>query len=653
MSLAILPLENHIRDEASKPDTFILRTDKYIIPNDNFVISRDKFGKILSVYNDDIWDLTPYASTDMITYKIGFKRDLKNNSLVAEFKQLFFLLMVTSQGRTSSGMSISSLQVVASLLYSICLKSEQQDITLFKFLSDNTLIKNFIQEKFHNGGQYRPMLTILTFLHQTDNTLTGVMFHESKENITYLRDIHNKIRESIKQTEVIPVSILSNSIKQRWQQVDEIFKHMDSLTKLIEGCINSKYYAASKKFMAKEYAHNNECIYWDDALRELKLNTLFKKYKVHTKQKLKRFIRQIQGTCYHLILAYSGMRRSEAMSIKTNCLQHVENKKYARIIGVTTKLVGTRKTVSWVTTHELEKVIELLDSLSVALSKKLYFPDGERYLFISSSNLTAKPLKQPKVLSSAYLRDDALSLNEESLLITEDNILELEQIAYDRDWRSEEEFKIGNPWHFKAHQYRRTLAVYSIQSGLVSLGSLKKQFKHLFREMSYYYQNGSSNAKNIFDVQSQYHICKDLDKLKPELEALSYIKNVLLTDDNLYGVHGRIVKNLKNDKVNILKDRKKTIQNFKDGYMSWKETMLGGCIQVEPCESKLTRSLVACIGCECGIHKVEKLKSAIQTQSNFVHTLDKNSVEYRTEKADLDKLKQYLNTIQGDKNVND
>ena len=87
--------------------------------------------------------------------------------------------------------------------------------------------------------------------------------------------------------------------------------------------------------------------------------------------------------------------------------------------------------------------------------------------------------------------------------------------------------------------------------------------------------------------------------------------------------------------------------------MSWKETMLGGCIQVEPCESKLTRSLIACIGCECGIHKIGKLESAIQTQSSFVDTLNKNSIEYRTEKADLDKLKQYLNTIQGDKNVND
>ena len=290
MSLAILPLENYIRDEASKPDIFTLRTDKYIIPNDNYVISRDKFGKILSVYNDDLWDLTPYASNDITTYKIGFRRDLKSTSLIAEFKQLFFLLMVTSQGRTSSGMSISTLQVVASSLYSICLKSEQQGITLFKFLSDNTLIKKFIQEKCpKSGGQYRSMLTILTFLHQTDNILTGVMFHESKENITYLRKIHNELRSNTKQTEVIPVSILSNSIKQRWDQINEIFKHKDSLTKLIEGCINSKYYAASRKFMAKEYAHNNDCIYWDDVLRELKLITLFKKYKVHTKQKLKRF----------------------------------------------------------------------------------------------------------------------------------------------------------------------------------------------------------------------------------------------------------------------------------------------------------------------------------------------------------------------------
>ena len=63
----------------------------------------------------------------------------------------------------------------------------------------------------------------------------------------------------------------------------------------------------------------------------------------------------------------------------------------------------------------------------------------------------------------------------------------LEQIEFNRDWRNDENFKIGQPWHFKNHQYRRSLAVYSIQSNIVSLGSLQKQFKHLFREMSYYY----------------------------------------------------------------------------------------------------------------------------------------------------------------------
>lgn len=653
MSLAILPLENYIRDEASKPDIFNLRTDKYIIPNDNYVVSRDKFGKILSVYSDDIWDLTPYASNDITTYRIGFKKDIQNDNLVNEFKQLFFLLMVAPKGQSGSSLSMSSLQSLASILYEICKISEQQKITLFKFLSDNSLIKNFIKERCLTNGSHSPMIALLTFLHRTENVLTGIMFHESKENINLLRDVKYKMKLNVKQTEVIPVSILSNSIKQRWEQVNEVYRHKDNLVKLIEGCINSKYYAASKKFMAKEYTHNNECEYWDDVLRELKLITLLKKYKVANKMKLKSFIRKVQGTCYHLILAYSGMRRAEGMSIKTNCLQFVENKKYARIIGVTTKLVGTRKTVSWVTTHELEKVIELLDCLSIALSKKLYFPEGERYLFISSSNLTSKPLKQPKILSSPYLKNDVLPLNEESILITEEHILELEQIEYDRDWRSEDDFQIGKPWHFKTHQYRRTLAVYSIQSGLVSLGALKKQFKHLFREMSYYYQNGSSNAKNIFNVQEKHHISKDLDQLKPELEALSYIKNVLLTNDNVYGVQGHIVKKSKQDKINVMKDREKTIQNFKDGYMSWKETMLGGCIKVEPCESKLTRSLIACIGCECGIHKIGKLESAIQTQSSFVDTLNKNSIEYRTEKADLDKLKQYLNTIQGDKNVND
>ena len=59
--------------------------------------------------------------------------------------------------------------------------------------------------------------------------------------------------------------------------------------------------------------------------------------------------------------------------------------------------------------------------------------------------------------------------------------------------------------------------------------------KHLFREMTLYYGNGASYARKLFDIPKE-HIANDLDALKPELDTLAYIKNVIFSDEKLFGL---------------------------------------------------------------------------------------------------------------------
>src|SRR5690606_28431270 len=63
--------------------------------------------------------------------------------------------------------------------------------------------------------------------------------------------------------------------------------------------------------------------------------------------------------------------------------------------------------------------------------------------------------------------------------ITEADIVELERFDGFRDWRSDPDIQVGKYWPLTSHQCRRSLAVYSARSGMVSLGSLASQFKHL------------------------------------------------------------------------------------------------------------------------------------------------------------------------------
>jgi len=85
----------------------------------------------------------------------------------------------------------------------------------------------------------------------------------------------------------------------------------------------------------------------------------------------------------------------------------------------------------------------------------------------------------------------------------------------------------------------------------------------------------------------------------------------------------------------ILKNKDKTIKQFKNGDISYKETALGGCIATEACDSRLTRSLTACLECHGAVLKKSKIDNVIQNQKIFIECLDKNSVEYNTESTDL------------------
>ena len=168
--------------------------------------------------------------------------------------------------------------------------------------------------------------------------------------------------------------------------------------------------------------------------------------------------------------------------------------------------------------------------------------------------------------------------------------------------------------------------------------------KHLFREMTLYYGNGASYARKLFDIPKE-HIANDLDALKPELDTLAYIKNVIFSDEKLFGAHGSFVEN--NTKQNnhkfktyFLENRDKTLKQFKNGEIAYKETALGGCIATEACDSRLTRSITACFDCHGGILKKSKVDNVIQKQKEFISFLDPSSIEYRTEVEDLNKLEE-------------
>ncbi len=244
-----------------------------------------------------------------------------------------------------------------------------------------------------------------------------------------------------------------------------------------------------------------------------------------------------------------------------------------------------------------------------------------------------------------------LPIDKDAILIAEHHIVELEDIAPGRNWRDDTNFQIGKPWGFKFHQYRRSLAVYALNSGVISLVALQTQFGHLFKEMTAYYGYGTGSAKSLIGTDSPEHIKSEIKRLKPQFDFLAYTKNVLFSREPLYGAHGVFVqKNETSIRDYILTNRKDTMEKFKNGLLRYQETALGGCTTIEPCNSHLMGSLVNCIGCEGAGIKKSKLISAIQEQKRFLDSLSKESLEYRTESRDLNIFEDYLGIIERKEN---
>ena len=104
---------------------------------------------------------------------------------------------------------------------------------------------------------------------------------------------------------------------------------------------------------------------------------------------------------------------------------------------------------------------------------------------------------------------------------------------------------------------------------LVSIPSLRRQLKHITNEMSTYYAKGSSYAQNLIN-QEKDHFGKEWQETQSISSALSYIANVLLSEEPLVGGHGNWVEHrLKNNKNTvIMESREETIKRFKKGELS-------------------------------------------------------------------------------------
>jgi hypothetical protein len=626
-------------------------------PSDNFTVSRHRDGSVASTYGDLSWDISAYNPEGQSAI-LNFAHWLSGNSspvrdqLSREARHLLFLLMWVRQGST---LSVGTLRNYLSVVRAMARFAENESCQICDLLSVEKRLWKFVDAKC-SGWMTQTLGSMLPLLAKIDKEQLG--FEPVGDKLLHaLHKRGSKYRGTLNQHAPIPTRIYSKIITQLLNELIEWEPLADSMLLLAHECtkdprmgrhveyqrsISNKLNLPPSRLPTFEQLATKDCMDY------------FHAKKLHPNVKsLSRKLSEIQLIAKLTIQTFTGMRDDEALSLPYHCLETTvtNGKVHYVVLGRTTKLNNGRvKRTRWVTNQNgyfaislAQKIAETIYAVLSIEPHKSITRTNDHPLFVSPWYLNfARTTSQKErgrfnasQVSLVRMADVRKRLQP---IIEEADIRELEQIDPHRAWRSEVKFQVGRPWIFGSHQLRRSLALYAQRSGLVSLPSLRRQLQHITDEMSRYYAKGSSFAKDFIGGEKT-HFGREWQVTQSESSALSYVLNVLLSDDVLFGGYANWVSHrLKGDDGTILVDRETTLLRFKKGELAYKETMIGGCTNVNQCDKiGLNWLHVDCLKDNCRnlVGNLPKLEKVIVAQEKMVLMLDPNSIEYRTEVSDL------------------
>ncbi|HHN6060696.1 TPA: hypothetical protein ACRRIF_005326 [Klebsiella pneumoniae] len=630
-----------LTNEMSSPD-YINPSNKF--PSPSFVISRSISGDTISIYSDDEWNFSPYDKKNrpcLLSFKHWICGEVTEDmyNIISDLKKLVFSYIWFREGKKYQVKNISNLGSTLNVLARYCMQSK---ISIPELLISKKHLNNCLIA-LKPGTMYDVRRFLLAFK-DVRTEYKPFEFCDIKK-LTEMNAIIVNYRSNLKQFPPIPPRIYLKYIENITTDIKIIFKNIDSILSFTQDI----------KFKVK-YAHH----FPPPASPESNVVEIIKKHQLDLFFDHFSARKNIAGVIYLLnsilflcrlaIQMFTGMRIDEASNLNMNCAQiyHKNGQTHYIINGRTTKLMERK--AKWVTNevgYHATCIAGKISQFIVNQIEDFPYEPSTIPLFVRTSYLSlskAPPIIEAEKILPAELApyDELKKISWVRVMITKEDISELKKIDPFRNWEAEAKFNIGQYWPLQTHQFRRSLALYASKSGLVTLSSLRRQLQHLSAQMTLYYSRGSSLAHDLIS-NDKSHFAAEYQEVQSYTQALDYINLILLSDNNLFGTQGGIIKN--NVKNNISINKTETIKLFKAGQLAYTETCLGGCTTLDACTQRATRSLVSCLTCENAIIKKDKLEQVIKAQHNLLKKIDKNTLNYRTEEHDLKLFEKFLSAF--------
>lgn len=678
-------------DPSYAPDSIEYVSKSGIDPN--YVISRDKAGKIISQFKDNKWDLRVYGAKVTFNFeswwdaKIHEQMDPLARRLTDEIKVICWLIIfetTTNAGR-SRGMvhlrqSVSILRAIAKLAYALNLSLAETHTNPQFQVAFRSSISN-VDTGFSFPSSLMGLLRDLAFWNQLTTIecdVARLVPEADLANLLTLIQGKARTREDQKKNyPLIPTRLLGKIIggAQGYLKAAEPYlSRLENYIKAVNAdpslCTSeSRCYSDNLKRVmrlypdrtfktwpeAKEHSLNNS-----QTLERFGLTDYAKQMEFNDLRSIDAHITYLQVLCILLIHAFSGMRQSEVQVMPFEPTVNLKAKGLGDLpvfISYLQKFSHRghfSRPLAWATSEEGLYAARIAKQLAL-LTWFRSNPIGDQLpsnvpLFIGKGYSNSTPLihySLPIAHTPFHTNSWRAACKSLGLTIEAEDLDELRVFDAFRAWDDNPNFAVGQLWPLSSHQFRRSVAVYASRSGMVSLPTLKTQFKHLSAVMTALYSENSSYAQN-FLIDENGNPLENGSILMSFRDAIAFNtsvrfhEQVIQSEKQLSGAIGTDIQRAINTNTlpKIFQSREETQLAVKQGKFSFKETPVGGCVSKSSCPNFAIDLVLPCTrGCKHAILKPEKLEIYVESLRFDLGSLSPKSRPHQLIAQEIDFIK--------------
>ncbi|MCU0091480.1 integrase [Pseudomonas koreensis] len=635
-------------------------------PAPDFVLCRDESGNATAVYGEPVWDFNPYRLSANKIARILFDTVLdesgpEQQALIEEAKYLLFCIIYFAGGGRRGGLSASTLNqywVVLRVAIQFCYEQKQKPMVGVLYLQQLFTVPVYMGAFIGQSSFSKKVLAgILQGLARVGEAQLGYAVLNP--------DHFHGERPDYKQYPVIPTQIYLKLINLTGDLLDQLYLGVGRFEAFI-ACFADEYYGITH-VRQRCLGVGGKANWRPDMAQAIKDHGLISvfagEFECSHLRRLQGVLVQMQAVVKMVIHLYTGMRDQEVMRMPYHCFsdqvvrqavvddQGIERDKAqsVNVFSTTTKFTGYKKEGTWFAPGEVVRAVEVAQAICRGLAKLYQIElDAHCPLFLNPSVL-CYTRNRAEVGVTNFNNSRGIALLR--LLIKKEDLEELGLSDPSRDFYNEPAFAVGQPWPLTSHQFRRSLSFYGSSSGFLSLPTLRVQFKHMTIEMARYYSNHYDNLRTVFGyyddkkkdfVLPSNHFAFEYQMAMPISVANQLIADLLFDEEPLFGGTGSHMEKqkerIKSGEIQIEDVRADTEQRVKNGEVSYRPTLLGGCSKVGRCDDFLLGDYTECLSCVGAIIKPDKLDAAIKDATDELYNYAEGSGEYQIVKGDIERL---------------